>query len=128
MNGYSEETAREILRKINSKGWNAYQRIQELDPDEGIRNGPAQELALERYVLLPVADDPRNPEDVFNALEKLSQKRNREMPTITANGETQALTGFSLHEDIVKIHTPSGTYVNYPDFLDALDTIVDAAA
>jgi hypothetical protein len=92
--------------------------------EKTIRSNLAQSLELGSYVLLPVAKNPRNPKQVFSALEKLAQKLGRKTPTITVNGETHPLTGVTLKENGVKIHTPEGTNVTYPAFMEALESVV----
>lgn len=124
---YSPEIAREILEKFHQKGWNLYRsnNSNQLGPDERIRQNLAELLEVDgKYVLLPIADDPRDPRQVMDALEVLAIKLNREMPTIRVGCESYPLTGITLGEDSVKIHTPDGTFVSYPVFMEALDSVV----
>jgi hypothetical protein len=124
---YSSEIAQEILDKFHQKGWNLYKsdNINQIGPDENIRKNLVEFLEInERYILLPVADNPRNPKQVMDALEILAQKLNREMPTIRVGYESHPLTGITLKKDSVKITTPEGIYVSYPIFIESLDSIV----
>jgi len=74
--------------------------------------------------LLPDAKNPNDPKQVFDSLERLSKKLGKKTPTITIKGETHPLTGLTLKEDGVKIHTPQGTNVSYPVLLEALQSVV----
>lgn len=124
---YSSEIAQEILEKFHQKGWNLYRsdNPNQLGPDERIRQNLAESLEVDgKYVLLPVADDPRDPKQVMDALEVLAIRLNRKMPTIHVDYESHPLTGITLSEDSVKIHTPEGTFVSYPVFMKALDSVV----
>jgi hypothetical protein len=124
---FSEEAAQQILEKFHAKGWNMYKshRMTGLGPEENIRQSLADRLELEgTYTLLPVADDPRNPEQVFAALEAIAVKLDRQMPTIQFGFEDFPLTGFTLREYYVRVHTPEGMYVDYSRFISALDSVV----
>jgi hypothetical protein len=124
---YSEEIAQEILKKFNAKGWNLYHKtgLEKTGRDGVIKNNLADKLEMDvSYVLLPAAENPREPASVMNALEKLGKKLNREMPTIQVGFEYHPLTGITLNKDYVKIHTPEGTYVDYETFMSSLESIV----
>jgi len=125
---YSDKIAGQILDKIHEKGWNLYHRedIDSIGRDNVIRQNLASKLeANVSYILLPVAEDPLDPEQVMGALEVLGQKLNREMPTMTVYGEKRPITGITLRESDVHVHTPEGTDVSYPLFMESLDSIVD---
>ncbi len=128
---YTEEIGARILGKLHDKGWNTYKKsgsgIMEGSCAEVIRTGLAARLDVGgNYVLLPVADRPIDLAAVMGTLEKLAVKLDREMPTIVAGGVREAFTGFTLNQDSVGLHVPSGLRVGYSCFLAALDTIVDA--
>jgi len=125
---YSSEIASQVLDKIHEKGWNVYDssNIGEIGKDETIRKNLAEALERDkRYILLPIAKNPRDPEQVMGELEIIGQKLNREMPTITGSFGKYPLTGFKLLRDRVKIIIPQGVEVPYSVFMEALDTIVD---
>ena len=131
-NTFTEENAQRILEKIKAKGWNAYVKdwegtdYSEEFCDDKIRTNLADRLEVDtKYVMLPVAEDPTDPVQVMAALEALAVKRNRKMPTVMAYGKLQEITGFTLRENRVKIHTPEGTVCTYGVFYSALGTIVD---
>lgn len=124
---YSPEIAQEILEKFHQKGWNLYRSnsLNQLGPDETIRQNLAESLEVNgRYVLLPVANDPRDPKQVMDALEVLARRLNREVPIIRVGYDSHPLTGITLKEDSVKIHTPEGAFVSYPVFMESLDSVV----
>lgn len=124
---YSPEIAQEILERFHQKGWNLYRtdNLSQFGPDETIRQRLAESLEVNgKYILLPVADDPRDPKQVIDALEVLARRLNREMPTIRVSYESHPLTGITLGEDSVKIHTPEGTFVSYPVFIESLESVV----
>ena len=126
-NEYSPEFAKEILEKFNEKGWNFYRRDENsnISAYERIRNNLSDSLELNgKYVLLPVADDPRDPDKVMNALEILARKLNGKMPTIRLNYSNYPLTGLTLEKNFVELHTPEGNHVSYPDLMEAIDSVV----
>jgi hypothetical protein len=61
----------------------------------------------------------------MDALESFAKKLNREMPTIRVGYQSYPLTGITLRKSDVKIHTPEGTYVSYPVFMEALDSVFE---
>lgn len=123
---YTPEIAKEILDKFNDKGWNFYDTSDRtLCREEVIKNNLVEFLELGgKYILLPVADNPRDPEQVMNALEILARKLNKELPTIKVNHSNYPLTGITLGNSRVALHTPDGTQVTYSDLIDAMDSVV----
>ncbi len=119
-----------IFGKIQAKRWNIYEstRSVELGADIVIRekmvDAPDQLKERERYVLLPFAQNPRDPVQVMAELDKLAQRLNRETPTITIQGVQHPLTGFIFYQDEVKVVTPEGTFISHTTFIDALDSLV----
>ena len=120
--------AKKIIEEFGKKGWNLYgSASEEIPAEEVISKGNAVLLEMGvSYVLLPKAKDPKSPEQVFDALESLAIKLNREMPTITIFGTDLKITGITLRENTVKIHTPDGTEATYKNFIESIDSIVDA--
>ncbi len=122
---YFSKFAKELLDVLHKKGWNVYRSLDLMNAEDIIRQNLAQSLEVGgKYVLLPVADNPKDPKQVFDALENLAQKLDRKMPTITVGCDSYSLTGFTLKESDVKIHTPEGTTVSYPIFIRALDSLI----
>lgn len=123
---YSKSNAAEILRKVNEKGWHAYQKSDNLSPEQTIHEGPSDELYIdENYVLLPVADIPNDYSVVMNALERLAVKLDRKQPTIMLLGSELPFLGFGLFKHYVHTHTPPGVRVDYNTFIKSLETLVD---
>lgn len=125
---YSVELAQEILNNFHEKGWNLYRmdNTLQIGSDESIKQNLADRLEINLpYVLLPTVEDPKNPEQVMAALEILAQKLNREMPTIKVGFNSYPLTGVTLKEREVKIHTPEGTCVSYPVFIEAINSVIN---
>ena len=128
MTGYSNEAAKEILERFHEKGWNLYRSdsIKKMSKEGIISLGLANELMKDMpYVLLPVANDPRDPEKVMKRLEDVAKKTNREMPTIKVGFERYPLTGITLRDNDVKIHTPEGTFVSYETFIGSLESVIE---
>ncbi|MEK6919032.1 MAG: hypothetical protein AABW73_03250 [Nanoarchaeota archaeon] len=126
---YSPQTGKTILEKLREKSWNPYDstNTRSIGSDGVIRNGPAEEFAIgNKYVLLPVAKNPRDPEQVMSKLEKLSVKIGRETPTIMVRGERMGWTGFRIGAQDIKVINEMGQIVPYEEFLRCLETIVDA--
>lgn len=119
-----------ILQKIRDKGWNPYRstNVKERGAENVLRDGPAQRLELgERYVIMPIAQDPANPDQVFAALERYALANNRQTPSIVVEGERLPWTGFIPLEDQVKVNTVVGNWVSYPDFVRSLETMTPAS-
>lgn len=123
---YSVDFARKIMEECNRKGWNLYKGDNNKTADEIIKNNLAQKLAIgTSYVMLPVANDPKDPKQVFDALERLAKKLDRKMQTITVECRSYALPGFTLEKENIKLHSPEGIHVSYESFLKALDSVVN---
>jgi len=116
-----------IFEMIRAKGWNAYgSEIGALCGDEVIkRNLVELELELnKRYVILPRASDPRDPEQVKEKLEDVTEKLSRRDPlTIMISGAKRPLTGFTLKANGVIVNTPRNCIVGYEEFLRAVESI-----
>lgn len=125
---YSSELAEKILRKFNDKGWNLYKAdmlTEHGGPVITVSENLADKLEQDaKYVLLPVADKPKDYDAVMKALFHLSIKLRGELPTITVLGERLPLLGVTLGHNSVKLHTPSGDHINYAVFVKSLDSIV----
>ncbi len=122
---YSSEIAKKILDRFHEKGWNLYRSDVSMGEEQIIRQHLANSLQVgERYTLLPAVDNPKDPKQVFDALETLAQRLDRKMPTIRVGNEYHPLTGITLKEDGIKIHTPEGTFVSYMAFMKALDSVI----
>ena len=121
---YSEELGLEILAKIREKGWNLYSGEEGLSGEDIIRKGPSENLELNtHYTLLPKISDPKNPQAVFEALDEVAKNLNRRLPEIRVDGINYPFMGITLNRYNVKISTEKGTFVAYPKFFEALDSI-----
>ena len=126
---YLEEAEKDILYKINSKGWNLYNSTnsEKKGAEIIIREGPVEKLEIdERYVFMPISENPKDPEKVFGALERYALKNNRETPKILIGFKRYLWTGFIPKETNVKVNTIIGHYIAYKEFVIALDSIVEA--
>lgn len=124
---YLEEIGNQILDKIHDKGWNVYKSTNYLEfgAENIIRNYLTEKLELnEKYILFPKAENPKDPEQVMNALEKLTIRLNRQMPTIKINGEIFPWTGFIPREKNIKVNTIIDHYISYSEFIEALNSII----
>jgi hypothetical protein len=111
---YSSELAIEILDILHQKGWNAYRSDDLAVAEDVIRQNLADSLEVGgKYILLPAVDDPRNPEKVLAALDRVAQKLDRKMPTITIGNVIYPIKGLEIMSIGVNIYTPKlecGTY------------------
>jgi len=122
-----EKICNDILKKIHAKGWNVYDQthIEDIGFEGVIGKYLVTSLQPDiPYLLCPKAENPEDPHLVLQAMENVG-KRIRKQPTIFVENEDQPFQGFSLLEQEVKIHTRWGTWIRYPDFITALDTIFD---
>ena len=119
----------QILDKLHSKGWNVYDMTdkERIGKSDVVKNCLIDKLESDRnYVILPVVEDPRNPEQIDKALEKFDIKLGREFPSIRLEGCLFPWTGFTLEPVQVEVHTPLGIDVSYSSFLEALGNIDQA--
>ena len=127
---FTEEVEKQIFDIIHQKGWNLYKSTNstKIGANEVIKRFLADKLEVgERYVLLPKADDPKDPSQVMGALEKLAVKTNRSSPSIEVDGARYPWTGFIPYSDRVKINTIVGHHTSYQEFISALETITPAS-
>ncbi len=125
---YSLEQAEEdIFSKIHKKRWEIYDSTgvtQRYEAEMSLREGPVQKLVYEsRYVLMPKIDDSRNPEALFNELERVARDILDRKMLIKIQGRIFPWTGFIPRGENVKVNTMVGHYLNYKDFVSALDSI-----
>jgi hypothetical protein len=117
-----------IFERIKAKGWNVYGlEIGALCGDEAIeKNLVEHELELnKRYVILPRANDPRDPAQVKEKLEDVTERLSRRDPlTIMISGAKHSLTGFTLKANGVIVNTPRNCIVGYEEFLRAVESVV----
>ena len=72
--------SKEILEKLNKKGWNLYAasfsiETKEIAAKETIESGPVKKLLENNcYVVLPQTENPKDPETVADSLENLVKK------------------------------------------------------
>ena len=123
-----ETYERDILDEIHRKGWEVYDSTDahtREEAEESIKRGPTKGLEVgKRYVLLPKTASPTNPRIVFNALEKVAIKLNRETPTILIREERFPWTGFIPKSDCIKVNTNRGHFISYANFLTSIDSIL----
>ena len=123
-----DDLRKTILDKINEKGWNVYEtNNRKITTEDGvIRQGPVNTIEINKhYILYPITNDPKDPGEILEELDKIAVKLNREMPTISLGDYETAFTGFTTHVDGVKLHVPEGLIINYQEFIESLDSIVD---
>jgi hypothetical protein len=125
-----EDNGKALIDRVNSKGWNLYDSTDtkgsQSEGERTLRKGPVNELKIgRRYVLMPVADDPKNPDEVFSALERVAVVLNRKTPGIILEGVRYPLTGFRINKDNVKINTPEGHITSYKDAVCATQSLFD---
>ncbi len=124
----SDERAALFLRTIKERGWNAYDSTGQwpIAGDDVIKSGLADKLELDRrYILRPRASDPKDPTQVNEKLEVITESLSRRDPlTISIRGGRHPLIGFILREGQVAVYTPEVNVVRYESFLSALRGIV----
>lgn len=126
---YTSEVKREILEAFQGKGWNLYDSAAALllGPDEAVRRGPAETLEVgTSYTIFPAVDNPRDPGQVIDALLAFRLRRGGKMPTMRIEGGEQIVLGITLEPDFVRVHTPTGSYVDNIYLIEALETLTHA--
>lgn len=123
---YTPKVAKEIKSRFCQKGWNFYPGGEQcLSEEETIKKGPARLLQIGvPYSLLPLTTNPRDPIEVGRIFDELAVRLNRQMPTITVNSMKYPLTGITLEQGSVHVHTPDCLRVPYGEFIKSLDSIV----
>ncbi|MFA4887750.1 MAG: hypothetical protein WC595_06065 [Candidatus Nanoarchaeia archaeon] len=74
------------------------------------------------YTLYPLTPDPREPEEIFQALKRVASS-SREPPSITFHGRRHTLMGLTLHDRVVELSGSEET--SYETFIKSLDSITD---
>ena len=130
--------SKEILEKLNKKGWNLYTasfsiETKEIAPKETIEAGPAKELLENNcYVVLPQTENPKDPETVADSLETLVKKIGGKplMPIGYTSIELLAMVPRNSEVEIPLEQKNSGKYktVTIPinTFLEGLNYFLDA--
>jgi hypothetical protein len=122
-----EQAEKDIFSKIHGKRWDLYDSTgvtSRHEAEKSLRAGPVQKLVCERkYVLMPKIEDSRNPESLFNELERVARDILNKRMAIKISGRTFDWTGFIPHGDRVKVNTNVGHYLSYSEFVSALDSI-----
>lgn len=120
----STQRAKEVLERIHSAGWNAYSsKGEKTTAEEIIREGPTDRFLLKQsYVLLPIVENPKDPEEVFGRIDAMGSE-----PFVTIYGNRHSCTGFVfISEDQVKLNMPRGIVAPYAHFFASLSTMTDA--
>ncbi len=127
---YSPEIAREIMDRFHAKGWNLYEstELKQIGEERVVREKlieSAESLVVNTsYVLLPIANNPRDLTQVMRALTDLAARLEGKMPYIVVSDSSYDLAGITLYKSLVKVHPDEGLVVTYPVFLASLDSIV----
>jgi len=120
---YSDEIARKILDKFHEKGWSLYEAGSSV---RKTKKDITCSLKINTwYLLLPVADTPKNIEELINALESFPKKLGEKKPTIKIDSEKYLLKGITLEPYGVMLHTPEDKIISYPEFIKALDSFIN---
>lgn len=109
-------------------GWCTYKEPVGQDRVHTIYAGPTEKLSLgERYIVLPRAENPFNPESVDAAVEALSPYVGLARINTRVLGDPASLRAFTLYGDYVALECPRGkpwTYVDYAAFEEACRNLV----
>ena len=125
-------TGRRLIEAVRNRGWNLYDSTSIPDePDEihgaeTIFRGPVDSLTVgRRFVLLPVAEKPDSPEQVFAVLDRVAVALDRAMPTVEVSGGRYPLTGILIREpDRIKINNPvSPLILSYDEAVQVARTL-----
>ena len=123
---YTPEIANKIYEKFQRKGWNFYPSdpIHKIGLIPAIQAGPIASLELNtNYTLFPIAQNPRDPEQIFNAIERITRSFPKP-PTITLEAREHRLMGITLYEQTVELSGYT-TATPYELFLKSLESIID---
>jgi len=126
---YTAEAAQEILKKLQRKGWNLYEKQYSdsiLDADKTVIAGPAVKLAQDIfYVILPAVERDRDPFAVSDALEKVMKKTEGQVLLPHGKGGV-SLQEIVLRESDIGIQVTGHIVgITYPTFIAQLDRIYD---
>ncbi|MBW2998307.1 hypothetical protein KY321_02100 [Candidatus Woesearchaeota archaeon] len=124
------EIGGKIFDKIQDKGWNIYdtQGIDKFGDHYVVENNLVSKLEIgNTYIMYPITKEPNNPKIVLEALDTVTKGIDSRVPTIKINNyhETE-FTRFRISTTHAKIICPEGLELPYPQFIRALDSIVNA--
>ncbi len=126
---YTAEAAQQVLEKLQSKGWNPYEKQYSdgtLDPDKTVSEGPAAKLEQDRfYIILPAVERDRDPFAISDALKKIREKTGGQVLLPHGEGGV-SLQEIVLRESDVGIQVTGHIVgITYPTFIDRLDRVYD---
>jgi len=129
VNEYTTDIAKEILDKLQDKGWNLYKALKfedTVDPTETIRRGPVSELEKNAtYIVLPAVEESQSPAAVQDALRGLTKKTGGHI--LLPHGEE----GIDLQALILRefdVGIPLEKFIAgipYTSFIEQLDRLFD---
>jgi hypothetical protein len=124
---YSPTMADILLKKITRRGWNVYDatNADKIGTEFVINVNLVEKLEMNRrYVLFPNAANPRDPEQVEKAFERVVKLLRGDDPPIILGGKGHPLDSFILEAQNVTVITDMRHYVSYMEFLQALNSII----
>lgn len=115
----------QIVRLLNSRGWNVYARVVGTRDEEGdtIRRGPVLQVTQGiRYVILPACDNPRDVTCVRAAINRLPKILGERGYNTEVYNQPDQVLGFTAHDGSFKLSNPAGDLVNRMGFLDVCES------
>ncbi len=112
----------QIIKKINTKGWKAYEITEAETLSTAVSRGPAEQLVLGKlYVLVPQVDDHFSIQQVEEALQKM--KSQSIYPLVRYRGQSVSIAVLTPLKRYILIQGLRNEKVGYRDFYHCLNSL-----
>lgn len=119
---YQPDFGEKIISGFKGRGWNIY--TERGHPDKTISNGPAGQLEIDVvYMVLPLVDEPKNPEKVMDALTRYGYESGKKAPQITIVSQKHTFISLELKKNCIELLPLSEVKVAYGEFINSIDSL-----
>jgi len=123
---YKPGLGKVILDGIQERGWKLYSYSDDDGDDDVIRRGPISRIVLEiPYMLFPIADNPRDPEEAKSRFWRFRKRTGKIIPTIEISDRDYDMGSVLFLPRSVELAEPE-THIPYDDFIESLYTLTPA--
>ena len=123
---YKPKFGKLILDGIKERGWKLYSYCDGDGDDDVIRRGPIAKIVLEiPYILFPIADRPKDPEEVKSRFLRFRERTGKTIPTIEIEDKDYDMGSVLFLPRSVELAEPE-FHIAYRDFIESLYTLTPA--